>query len=527
MKRPRARGGGDDHAQRRSPGAGPTTAPRMATAIPAATPTRLPRGRDPRRRRGGRLDRGGALGRAAVGLERSTRASSPRQRAASTAARAVSAASPRRARPCSAARSDRRPRSAGMSATGVNPLTSASVLEQAGGLASAAASRSAAARRRPQLVGAQVVADRLQPVHAAAASVAPATGRRRARRRRARHRRGRPSRHRGARAASAASASASGSGRVRARFRPTRSRPERLQGGDRRGGRSVGRGHWVITVSIACRTESGIADAVELGLVDAAHAQVDVAIHAVERLGEGARVGARAMVGGQVVAGRGVAQREPAAVEVPLEAQPAAVLVDELERRAVARVRPRPVALDRRGLLVLAAPAGGEAEEARPQRRVGRALARLVRPVTSVRPGPNRARGRTAARNRSRVSRSTRTDHLLPAVERAQAGEDRLVGLRVGGARAAWRRTARAPTPRARARRGRRRARSGRPPPARSGRRRSARSGWPGMISQPGSISPVSTTRSELPASSAAAAETVASTWAEPAAPATETVRST
>lgn len=156
---------------------------------------------------------------------------------------------------------------------------------------------------------------------------------------------------------------------------------------DRRRGGSIGGGvrhHGLDRVSHGVR----LADPVQLGLVDAARPQVHVALDAVEHPRQRLRVGARAVGRGQVVAGGRVAEREPAALEVPLEPQQPPVLGTQFEHHAVARVRPRPVPVDGERLVAQAAPPGGEAEEPRPQRRVGRALARFVRSGDERQAGP-------------------------------------------------------------------------------------------------------------------------------------------
>ena len=149
-----------------------------------------------------------------------------------------------------------------------------------------------------------------------------------------------------------------------------------------------------------------------------------------------------------------------------------------------------------------------------------RALARLVRPVHDVSPGPKRS-SRPASLPKP-CDREALNPHRSPRrVRRARAGRRgsprRASGSPERSSRATNRpRTERSARERVEVVRGHgavddRELARGRAP------QRSASAAV--SISQPGSISPVSTTRSDAPASSAATAASAASTWAEPAAP--------
>ncbi len=418
------------------------------------------------RRRGGGLDSGRALAGAAirlVALQRSPRARGSGRRVAPPARR------PRRCRERGPAARRRgramRPRSAGSASIGANPASSvsASICRPASrrGSGQALGDVEAAA----QLVGAQVVSHRLERVQldrcgigVGASDVAAGRGlldlgslRGRCVEPRAQGLGLRLGLRQGVRAGP---------------VHPDEPRSVRLQRLDGRDRGCVGARLGEDGLDgVAHR--SGIADAIELGLVDAPEPQIDVAIDAVERARQTAGIGAGAVAGGEVGAGGGVAQREPAAVEVPLQAQPPAVVGAELEHRAVARIGPWPVALDRGRLLAGAAAAGGEAEQPRAQSGMRRALARLVGAVHDREAGaePQLARGQLAEPAHAQALNPHRAP---PSGRRGRAvrrGSPRL--RRDRPTRAAWRRTAPARIPPARAPPGRR--------PGRCGRRSQAR----------------------------------------------------
>ena len=157
-----------------------------------------------------------------------------------------------------------------------------------------------------------------------------------------------------------------------------------LQKGDRELGRGVGCALADDGLDRVAHTRR-IGDAGQLGLGDMAEVEIDAPLDAPHGAHELVRVAA-AVLARHVGARRGIDHRNPPAVEVPLQPEPAPARGDNVCGGGVASTAPRPEAVDPGGVVLLAAAASDEAEERRRERCVKGALAGLVRAVDDCQP---------------------------------------------------------------------------------------------------------------------------------------------
>ena len=474
--------------------------------------------------------------RAAAAVSASTSAHGPWRRGWSKgAARAASAVRSRSTSPSlwvsrtrsperrsrSASRSRRRCRSGPISSDGANPAKAASRSATSAAARAARSSSSAHSIRRRSSRAWTCAAARSRAWTrraAAAAAAAPSRALPRARRRRRARSSARPRRRRLSR-----SARARASGSVAAEFRPT-TRDRCSFRGRPRAGLGVGRALTDDGLDRVAHTRR-IGDAGQLGLGDMAEVEIDAPLDAPHRAHELVRVAA-AVLARHVGARRGIDHRNPTAVEVPLQPEPAPARGDNVCGGGVASSIPRPEAVDPGGVVPSC---GGRL------RRGRRAPPRALREGCSCRPRSGRGRlsapGRIGTRappgGRSRAGglNSTRTEHLRMSVERPQARQ-RLAGERM--VTSSIRATKRPRTERSRAIAWRSyavRARSTTTSCLRSAPNSSESASR--SMAHPGASSPSRIRRRQAPCSRDASAETSTSMSDDPAAPATDMVRST